>query len=110
MKDRSDYKATFKSPKDKYLKFFCEKPASKWSLKNFRKHFKGFSKDPAAVYESTLQKVRNHSKGIPEPILLKIDAQLHMLKNPTSEPTPIYLFIYKMAFFQTFLTVYFRQL
>lgn len=69
-------------------------------LKNFRKHFKeSFSTDPAAVYKSTLQKVKVHSKGIPEPILLEIDAQLHNLKSTTSspalEPSPVYLFIQK---------------
>jgi hypothetical protein len=58
-----EYKATFTNPKNNYLKYFCEKPASEWT---FKKRFEELKKDHKGFYERQLRTIKKHSKGIPQ--------------------------------------------
>lgn len=89
MSEPFSYKASFKSPKCVYLKYFCEKPASDWTLKKFMKHFKQLKKDPEALYIKQLLNVKAHSKDIPTAVLAEINDQLEELKNESTAQTSV---------------------
>lgn len=92
MPDPSNYKATFKSPRSKYLEYFCQKPASEWTLRNFKKHFQQLKKDPEALYVKLLLTVKEHSRGIPPSVVRDIDkeiANIDKIKSPAPATTVI---------------------
>ncbi|KAL9555877.1 hypothetical protein MBANPS3_002159 [Mucor bainieri] len=76
------YKATFEAT-NKYLRYFCDKPASEWTLSAYLKHFR--EKDPKKVKENffnQLQCVKSDSKNIPDAVYQYICG----LQASTSEP------------------------
>jgi hypothetical protein len=87
MSESFTYKATFNSPKNKYLKYFCENEASEWTFKKFKKHFKQCKKEPKALYKKQLIAIKNHSKDIPSSVLREIERQIRSMEN--KEPKPV---------------------
>lgn len=76
MSDIRTYKANFKT-NNKYLKYFCNTPASEWSLQNYENHF--HEKDPKGVKKAFIKNliiVKNNAKGIPSDVNNHIDQLL----------------------------------
>lgn len=82
MSDFLSYKATFKKPRNKYLKYFCEHPASEWSFRAFLKHFNHLEKKDFKLYKRQLLNVQEDSKNIPEGVLKEIEK---LLKKPEED-------------------------
>lgn len=106
MSECFNYKASFKSPKNQYLKYFCEKPASDWTFRKFKKHFKQLKQNPEALYIKQLLSIKEHSKSIPEPVLIKINDQLEKLTGAKRDSPPVFNQIITVLF--DLLTMYIR--
>ncbi|KAG2196985.1 hypothetical protein INT47_006932, partial [Mucor saturninus] len=62
--DLTTYKATFKTA-NKYLKYFCDNPASDWSFKKYKKYFRDKdSEQSKKIFVGNLQTVKDDSKNI----------------------------------------------
>jgi hypothetical protein len=86
MSNITTYKATFKSPKCKYLKYFCEFAASEWTFKKFKKHFQQLKDQQKQCYKNQLKVVKNHSKDIPAEVLEHIEKELECIDGKKVAP------------------------
>ncbi|KAI9359386.1 hypothetical protein BD770DRAFT_385911 [Pilaira anomala] len=69
MSDLYTYTATFKNTKNRYLKYFCNYPPSKWSFTDYELHFKDKAlKVLKRIYLNNLKTVKANSKNIPEEV------------------------------------------
>ncbi len=87
MSDLATYKATFKTA-NKYLKYFCDNPASDWSFKKYKKYFS--DKDPEQIkkiFVENLQTVKDDSKNISSIVNQHINKLMESFNPASSKST-----------------------
>ncbi|KAI8091240.1 uncharacterized protein B0P05DRAFT_462896 [Gilbertella persicaria] len=89
MSDLDTYKANFKTS-NKYLKYFCNQPASNWTLEKFKKTF--YDKDAEKAKKAFIKNlniVKHDAKNIPSVVKQHIDREINSFSSATRDITNI---------------------
>lgn len=86
MLDLATYKATFKTI-NKYLKHFCDTPASDWTLKKYKRYFSDKDTEKIKkVFVENLQTVKDDAKNIPSVVNQHINRLMKTFSSVSSAP------------------------
>ncbi|KAI8365525.1 hypothetical protein BD560DRAFT_158701 [Blakeslea trispora] len=83
-----DYKATIK-PRNKYQRYFHDRPASDWNYTSFKRQFT--SKHPDKVkkrYKRNLKLIRDYSSDVPDSVSYHIGKLLESIPEDSNPSEP----------------------